>query len=99
MNIPCPFLVDDACFIYVARPLACSGHYATTPPACCALGSLRPPVVHHRIPGDSDLLRMVRLADARLVMYELSLPIMVYRLLSEGSAALMDEAVRHDAQS
>ncbi|MBI5896892.1 MAG: YkgJ family cysteine cluster protein [Desulfobacterales bacterium] len=98
MNIPCSFLAGDICSIYDVRPLSCSGHYAISPPADCAPNSPQPPTVHHLIPQDRDLMQLVRLADARLAIYELSLPIMIHRLLHEGSAVLMDEAVQHDAQ-
>ena len=97
MNIPCPFLDGGTCYVYDVRPLSCSGHYATTPPTHCAPGSPKAPDVHHLIPRDHDLLKMVRLADSRIVVYELSLPIMIYRLLHEGSTALMDEVVAYDA--
>jgi Fe-S-cluster containining protein len=93
MNIQCPFLDGDRCFIYHVRPWSCSGHYAVSPPNLCAPGAKQEPVIHHMIPSDSDLTEIVLLADPRLILYELSLPIMVHRLLTEGSSCIMDEVV------
>lgn len=98
MNIPCPFLMDDECLIYDVRPLSCSGHFSASPPDWCAPGSQQKPEIHHLIPNDSDLIEIVRLADPRLVMYELTLPKMIHQLLTEGGAAVMNEVVQHDFQ-
>jgi Fe-S-cluster containining protein len=35
-QIPCPFLEDERCTIYPARPFACREHYALTPAELCA---------------------------------------------------------------
>jgi Fe-S-cluster containining protein len=35
-QIACPFLVNDRCDIYAARPFACREHLALTPPELCA---------------------------------------------------------------
>ncbi len=35
LNIPCPFLQDDACSIYEIRPFVCAGLIVTTPPEWC----------------------------------------------------------------
>ena len=94
--IPCPFLENGSCFIYAVRPLSCSGHFSTSPPDCCAPESRGKPDLHNVIPDDPDLLVIANSTDHRLVMYELTLPVMVYRLLTEGSSAMMDEVVRHD---
>ena len=98
MNITCPFLVDGRCFIYELRPLSCSGHFSTSPCDWCSPGSREDPDLHNMIPNDHDLMEIARITDHRLVMYELSLPIMIYRLLTEGSADVMEEVVRHDAR-
>ena len=34
-RIPCPFLADDACSIYPARPIVCAGLIVTSPPEWC----------------------------------------------------------------
>lgn len=35
LDITCPFLVGDACAVYVQRPLACVEHMVTSPPQFC----------------------------------------------------------------
>ena len=90
MHIPCPFLADDRCLIYAIRPLSCSGQYSSSPPDWCACDTPQEPVIHHMIPDDEDLIDLIRLAaDPRLVLYELTLPTMIYRLLTEGSSSVM----------
>lgn len=87
-NIRCPFLVDGLCSIYPVRPLACSGHHAVSPPEWCAPDSQQKPEIRRMMPDDRDLLAMIRVADPWLTLFELALPTMVYRLLTEGSAAM-----------
>jgi Fe-S-cluster containining protein len=94
MAIPCPFLVGNQCFIYELRPLSCSGHYSITPPDWCASGSLQKPVIHHVSPCDEDLMEMMKLSDPRLLLHELTLPIMVNKLLCEGGESVMAEIVK-----
>ncbi len=36
LQIPCPFLEDEACSIHPSRPLACREYLVTSPPAQCA---------------------------------------------------------------
>jgi len=94
--IRCPFLVDDKCSIYDVRPSSCSGHHAASPPDWCAPGSLHQPDIHRSVLADDDLVAIVQLADARLSLYELALPSMIYRLLTEGSAAIIAEIAHYD---
>jgi hypothetical protein len=35
MEIKCPFIKENACSEYVARPLVCREHLVTSPPKCC----------------------------------------------------------------
>ncbi|MBE0597309.1 MAG: YkgJ family cysteine cluster protein [Desulfuromonadales bacterium] len=93
-NIPCPFLVGSRCSIYEVRPLVCSGHCAASPPGWCAPGSPQEPVVHNLVPQDEDLMAIMRLVDPRLVLYELTLPVMVYTLLHEGSSPVLTGLAR-----
>lgn len=93
-NIQCPFLKDNKCFIYKVRPLSCSGHYSVTPPDWCSPAIEQKPVVHHAMPSDRDLTDLTLLSDPRLAMYDLNLPIMIFRLLTEGGASIMDEIVQ-----
>lgn len=88
-HIPCPFLSNDQCSIYPVRPMSCSGHYSVSPPEWCAPASSQGPDIRTAVPDDRDLIAMAQLADPRLTLYELSLPTMVYRLLTEGSRAMM----------
>ena len=95
MNIQCPFLVDSKCSIYDVRPLSCSGHYSVSPPSWCASDSQQKPVLHNIIPNDEDLTEIIRLGDPRLILYELTLPTMILRLLIEGSSSVMTEMVQY----
>lgn len=88
-NIRCPFLRDGLCSIYTVRPLACSGHHSVSPPEWCAPGSEQKPEIRRVTPDDRDLIGMIQLADPRLTLFELTLPKMVFRLLTEGSPAMI----------
>lgn len=96
MNIQCPFLLDNRCFIYDVRPLSCSGHFSVSPPDWCAAVSGQKPILHNLVPNDQDLTNIIRLADPRLVLYELTLPTMIHRLLTEGSSSIMTEMVQYN---
>jgi Fe-S-cluster containining protein len=87
-TIRCPFLVDDLCSIYPVRPLACSGHHSVSPPEWCAPDSNQKPEIRRMTPDDQDLMALVRVGDPWLTLFELALPTMVYRLLTEGSASM-----------
>jgi len=95
-NIRCPFLVDDKCSIYPVRPLSCSGHHSVSPPDWCAPAAQKQPDIQHATAADEDLIAMIQLADSRLTLYELALPTMVYRLLTEGSSALMTMIAKYE---
>ena len=95
-SIRCPFLAQDRCSIYEVRPSSCASHHAASPPEWCAPDSPQRPDIQRSITEDDDLVRIVGLADTRLSLYELSLPTMIYRLLTEGSAAIMAEISHHD---
>jgi len=90
-NIPCPFLVDEKCSIYEVRPMACSGHHSVSPPDWCAPASKQKPAIQHSMPDDEAFIEMIQLTGSQLTLYELTLPTMVYRLLTEGSSAMMAE--------
>ena len=89
MNIQCPFLVDNSCFIYDVRPLPCAGHYSVSPPDWCAPVNPQKPTIHQLIPNEEDLSKIVLLVDPRFILYELTLPIMIYKLLTEGSSSIV----------
>lgn len=96
MHIQCPFLANDKCFIYDVRPLSCSNHYSVSPPDWCDPVARKQPVIHHLIPNDEDLTGILRLGDPRLTLYELTLPIMIHRLITEGASSVMNELVQSD---
>lgn len=88
-NIPCPFLVNNACLIYAVRPLPCSGQYSVSPPGWCNHASGEKPVIHQLVPDDEDLLKILQLAGAQLIVSEVTLPIMIYKLLTEGASSII----------
>lgn len=94
MKIQCPFLSNNKCFIYEVRPLACSNHYSGSPPHWCDPLTHHEPLIHHPVPNDEDLSGILRLGDPRLSLYELALPIMIHRLLTEGASSLMAEVAQ-----
>lgn len=95
-NIRCPFLVNDKCSIYEVRPLACSGHCSVSPPDLCAPIAQQKPDIHHSIPADEDFIEIIRLAGSQLTLFELTLPTMVYRLLTEGSSAIRNQIAHYN---
>jgi Fe-S-cluster containining protein len=84
MGIQCPFLVNNTCSIYAVRPLPCSGQYSVSLPDMCALASDNKAEIYQVVPDDTDLMKMIQLADPQLMLYEVTLPIMIYKLLTEG---------------
>jgi Fe-S-cluster containining protein len=96
MNIQCPFLLDNQCFIYNVRPMSCSGHFSVSPPDWCAHASGQEPVLYNLVPNDEDLMNIMRLTDTRIVMYELTLPTMIHKLLNDGSSSVMNEMMRYN---
>jgi Fe-S-cluster containining protein len=89
MDIPCPFLANNVCLIYSVRPLPCSGQYSVSPPDWCAPATTEKAVIHQLVPDDKDLINILQLADPRLMLYELTLPIMIYKLITEGASSMM----------
>jgi hypothetical protein len=90
MNIQCPFLKDQRCLIYEVRPWSCSGHFSASPPEWCGPDTQQKPVIYNMTPGDEDLVEIMQKIDPRLMLYELSLPIMIHRLLTEGSSSMSE---------
>jgi hypothetical protein len=93
-NIQCPFLLDHRCIIYDVRPLSCSGHYSASPPDCCAPAMRQKPVIYNMVPRDEDLIELMQLADPRMLLFELTLPTMVHKLLTQGAASMISEMVQ-----
>ena len=94
-NIRCPFLVDDKCSIYEVRPLACSGHHSVTAPDHCAPAAQQKPDIRISVPDKENLMEIIGLAGSQLLLYELTLPAMVYRVLTEGSAAIKTQVAHY----
>ncbi|HOQ43590.1 MAG TPA: hypothetical protein PK178_15620 [Smithellaceae bacterium] len=88
-NIPCPFLVNNSCLIYAVRPFPCSGQYSVSPPDWCSPATTEHAVIHQLVPDDGDLLQILQLADPQLMLYEVTLPIMIYKLLTEGASSII----------
>lgn len=89
MDIPCPFLANDSCLIYDVRPWPCSGQYSISPPEWCNHATANNAVIHQLIPADEDLLKFLKLADPKLMIYEVTLPIMIFKLLTEGASSII----------
>ena len=89
MDIPCPFLVNNTCLIYAVRPLPCSGQYSVSPPDWCTPATAEKAVIHQLIPDNEDLIKILQLADPQLMLYELTLPIMIYKLITEGASSII----------
>jgi len=94
-SIRCPFLVDDKCSIYEVRPMACSGHHSVTPPDCCAPAAQQKPDIRNSVPAKEKLIEIIGLAGSQMVLYELTLPTMVYRILTEGSSAIKTQIAHY----
>jgi Fe-S-cluster containining protein len=92
MGIPCPFLVNDTCLIYPVRPFPCSGQYSVTPADWCNHNTEEKPVIYQLVPDDEDLLKILQLADPKMMVYEITLPVMIYKLLTEGTSFVMADA-------
>jgi Fe-S-cluster containining protein len=88
-RIPCPFLVDSACSIYEIRPICCSAHRAVTPKEWCDPADTHEVHTYNAIPVGTDLRELVGLAPLRLTLYQVTLPAMVYRILTEDLADIL----------
>ena len=89
MSIPCPFLVNSICAIYCVRPMCCSSHYSVSPPEWCEATNPNEPTIHEVIPKDVDIYRLAELDGPQLTLFELTLPTLIYRLLTEGLSSLL----------
>jgi len=97
MDISCPFLVNDDCLIYDVRPLPCSGQYSISPPEYCSHTTEENAVIHQLVPDDKDLMRLLQLADPQLMIYESTLPIMIFKLLTEGASSIITLCLKNGA--
>ena len=91
LQIPCPFLVKSACDIYDVRPIGCAAHCSVSPPEWCAPTDSHNLHTYEAMPSNSDLHELVKLAPRRLSVYHVTLPTMVYRLLTEDLSDILIE--------
>jgi hypothetical protein len=45
-------------------------------------------VIHQLVADDEDLLKFLELAGPRLMVYEMTLPTLIYRFLTEGASSI-----------
>lgn len=83
-QVPCPFLIKAECSIYPVRPLICSFGYSSSPPEWCSNSNPNAPNIYQYFPEESEERKLSMLFPGKFTMLELSLPTMVYRLLTEG---------------
>ncbi len=87
-DIPCPFLVDDACSIYEVRPYVCAGVVSLSPPAWCQVGHPQHKEMVYLKSGfhyEKDLPYFVRPAGGLAFA---NMPTLVHEILTEGYGAL-----------
>lgn len=91
LQIPCPFLVKSACAIYNIRPMSCAAHYSVNPCEWCSQTDPHNSPTYEVMPSSDDLYRLATLADPRLSIYQVTLPILIYRLLTEGLSTVLND--------
>jgi Fe-S-cluster containining protein len=96
-RIPCPFLEEEACLIYAVRPFPCSGQFSVSPPEWCSPAAAQDAVIHQLVTGDEDLLKFLELAGPGLMVSEMTLPTLIYRLLTEGASSVIRTGLREGA--
>jgi Fe-S-cluster containining protein len=85
---PCPFLKDDACSVYAVRPYVCAGVVSASPREWCQPRHPRQSEIEHfklTINHGEDAPYFALPASGAVCA---SMPVMVYRLLTEGYRAL-----------
>lgn len=90
-KIPCPFLVKSACSIYEVRPICCAAHLSVGPREWCDPADTHDIHTYEAVPGGTDLQELVGLAPVRLSIYHITLPIMVYQMLTQDLSAILEE--------
>ena len=95
---PCPFLKDDACSVYEVRPYVCAGVVSASPPDWCRPRHPRQADIEHfklTIHHGQDAPYFA-LPGGETVCA--NMPVMVYRLLTEGYRALSTIAGMEDIE-
>ncbi len=86
-NVFCPFLKDETCSIYEARPSNCAGLFTTHPPAACRQQDTHDPTFS--LTSIEDVVQDVSFYYGSLGRpVTLYMPVAVYHLLAEGVAYL-----------
>ena len=91
LQIPCPFLIRSACAIYNIRPMSCTAHYSVNPCEWCSQTDPHNPSTYEVWPASDDLHRLATLADPQLSIYEVTLPLLIYRLLTKGLSTVLND--------
>jgi Fe-S-cluster containining protein len=91
LQITCPFLVNSACAIYNIRPMCCAAHYSVSPREWCSQTDPHRPRVYEVMPAPDDLYRLATLADPQFSIHQVTLPILIYRLLTEGLPTVVND--------
>ena len=87
-DIPCPFLLDNACSIYEVRPYVCARIVAITPADWCRAGNARQREAVHlkaQMQFEKDMPYFEKITSDCVFS---SMPFLVYSLLQEGYLAM-----------
>lgn len=91
MAVPCPFLTNsNDCAIYAVRPLCCSIHASTDTPERCSPDSPQTPRSCDVLPSDNDMARLVSFWPSDFSTISLTMPTLVYNLLTKGTEFLRE---------
>jgi Fe-S-cluster containining protein len=83
LHLHCPFLLDDECLIYDARPYACVGAYSTAPLDLCAPRTNMLPPITRSFPPD-EVLNSIFFFQEISNPRPLFMPLHVYEILVKG---------------
>lgn len=91
LQIPCPFLVESSCAIYSIRPMCCAAHYSVDEPQWCSPTIPNEPRLYEVMPSRQDIYRLGVLGPPLLSIYQVTLPILIYKLLTEGLSTIVKD--------
>ena len=83
LHVPCPFLSENLCTIYEARPYTCAGYYSDSPIELCSVESTTLPPIHYAQPAEvlSDIsFYHSKLSSPRILF----MPTNIYEILIGG---------------
>ncbi len=80
LNVVCPFLIENSCSIYYARPFTCATHFVTSPPEWCNPRDPRSPEVYK-----GTLAGVAEEFDSADLNF---MPVKVYEILRDSRADL-----------